>query len=305
MPLAAGLPSGEAAALAAALIWAFTSLFYARAGRLISPIAANTFKCATALVLLTVVHLVLERQPFPSATRADWLVLLVSGVIGLAIGDSFLFSSFVRIGPRKGLLLLSLNPLIGTALGWVVFRETLDARSMIGITITMTGTLAVLSPANGFRAFRATSVGERAVLLGVIFGIGAAFCQATGALLAKSALTRVDNLGATQIRMFGGAAALIALGIARRRFGHWAELIRVHRLFWPLLAASFFGQFVAVWLMTLSLDYAPTGIALAILSTAPVWLIPLGGRFQDHAPTARETAGLLVAIAGIAILLIR
>ncbi len=305
LPFAAGLPRGETAALGAAIIWAFTSLFYARAGRLISPIAANTFKCAVATVLLTLAHFLIERTPYPSASLADWLILLASGVIGLAIGDSCLFSSFVRIGARKGLLLLSLNPLIGTAFGWIVLHETLDAQSLAGIAITMTGVLVVLWPANGFRSFRAASVGERALLYGVLFGLGAACCQATGALLAKPALARIDNLTATQIRMYGGTAALFVLGIVRGRFGHWAGLIRVHRLFWPLFVASFLGQFVAVWLMTMSLDYAPAGIALAILSTAPIWLIPLGGRFQDHAPTMRETAGLLVAIAGIALLLIR
>ncbi|NNE09378.1 MAG: DMT family transporter [Gemmatimonadetes bacterium] len=305
LPFPAGLPRGETAALGAALIWAFTSLFFARAGRLISPIGANTFKCAAAAVLLTLAHFLIERTPFPSAALSDWLILLASGVIGLAIGDSFLFSSFIRIGPRKGLLLLSLNPLIGTALGWILFREALDARSLAGIAVTMTGVLVVLSPKGGFRSFGAASVGERALLYGVLFGIGAACCQATGALVAKPALARIDNLTATQIRMYGGTAALVLLGLARGRFGHWANLIRVHRLFRPLFVASFLGQFVAVWLMTVSIDYAPAGIALTILSTAPIWLIPLGGRFQDHAPTPGETTGLLVAIAGIAVLLIR
>ena len=52
-----------------------------------------------------------------------WLSL--SGVIGLALGDAFLFQSYILVGARIGTLLLSLSTVFGVLEAWLIFGETL------------------------------------------------------------------------------------------------------------------------------------------------------------------------------------
>ena len=68
-------------------------------------------------------------------------------------------------------------------------------------------------------------------------------------------------------------------------------------------AASVLGPFLAIFLMLYSLKNTPAGVTLTLLATAPVWLLPLGALLQKDHPSARETVGVMVAIAGIALLL--
>ena len=51
----------------------------------------------------------------------------MSAILGLVIGDSLLFQAYILIGPRLGILLLSLSPLWGTLLAWIFLGERLTS----------------------------------------------------------------------------------------------------------------------------------------------------------------------------------
>ena len=67
----------------------------------------------------------------------------------------------------------------------------------------------------------------------------------------------------------------------------------------------FFGLPSTIGLMVIALDRAPTGIALTLMTTTPIWLLPLGWAFQGDRPSLREAVGACVAIGGVALLLVR
>ena len=53
--------------------------------------------------------LLLEGRAWPvSLSTSETLWLALSGVIGLAIGDTLLFEALTRIGPRRSLLFMAL-----------------------------------------------------------------------------------------------------------------------------------------------------------------------------------------------------
>ena len=56
--------------------------------------------------------------------------LLLSGLIGIFIGDTLLFATLNRLGPRRSGILFALNAPIAALLGWVVLGEALSASAM-------------------------------------------------------------------------------------------------------------------------------------------------------------------------------
>ncbi|MFH1679544.1 MAG: DMT family transporter [Candidatus Eisenbacteria bacterium] len=159
--------------------------------------------------------------------------------------------------------------------------------------------------ATGLEPSAGSIVARHVVLFGVIYGVGAAFGQASGALIIKSALQRVDTLTATAIRMAAGAAGLLLIGGATGRLRRWTGLLVRGRMVLRMFAASVFGPFIGVYLMVVSIDRAPTGVALTLLSTSPIWLLPLGAWFQNDRPSAKEIVGAFIAILGVALLVFR
>jgi len=310
-------PVGEAAAIAAAMLWAFTSLVFTEAGRLATPLAANTFKTVCASVIFALVLWIKTGVPFATGVaRGDLLMLAASGVCGLALGDSLLFLGFQALGTRRANLVFALAPVMGAIGGLALLSETLNLLEIAGIAAAIGGVAWVVSErrdrVRGGRFMRTLTAHdderphplEGRTVFGVVVTLLAALGQAGGALMAKPALLRVGTLEATQIRV-GAAALSLVLGAAvAGRLGHWTGLIVGKRLYPGMAMASFGGPFLGVWLMTVSLDHASTGVALTLLSTPPIWLLPLGAWLQHDRPTSREVIGLFVVLAGVAVLLL-
>jgi len=78
---------GHAAGLATSVLWTFASLFFTAASRRIGPTAVNATRIAMAVVLLGVTHRVLAGGWIPAASAGLVLLLALSGLVGLSVGD--------------------------------------------------------------------------------------------------------------------------------------------------------------------------------------------------------------------------
>lgn len=303
------LPLGELAALGAAFLWAFTSILFTRAGRLASPVGVCAFRCTLAALIFSILVALRSTGASGGAPAGhDLFLLVMSGVVGLAFGDSCLFISYVLVGTRRALLLQSLAPVLGIVAGAIILGEHLAFIAYTGIAFAMIGVVwAITERRDNGDAARSLPLWatRRPRLFGTLAGMGGAVGQAGGAVLAKAALRNVDVLSATHLRMVGGAAALLLFGFISGRLRPWMQQIARYKLFRILLIGSIASQVVAVWLMVTSLDLAPTGIALTLLATIPVWILPIGWKLENDRPTGREILGILVTVAGVALLLLR
>jgi drug/metabolite transporter (DMT)-like permease len=293
---------GELAALGAAFLWANSSLLFTKAGARSTPVAANAFKVTAATLLFTATLWIRDGGPVPhGVASADVLRLAASGVLGLTLGDSLLFKAYLAIGTRRAMLLQSMSPVFGAFGALAILHEHLGIQAWLGIFVALAGVVMVISEKGD-----ATPLGHpRRVGPGVMLGLGAALGQASGALFAKAALERVDTLMASQIRLASAAVVMLVVATLLRRLRGWARLLSNREVLWRVSLGSLVGPFVAIWLMIVSLDLARTGVALTLMATTPIWLLPLGWMFQGDRPSPREAMGAVVAIAGVAILLLR
>ena len=109
---------GELAALGTAALWAFSSILFTIGGRRVGSMIVNRVRLALAVLFVGGMHWLLFGQPFPTATepyRYAWLAL--SALIGLVIGDGLLFQCYLLVGPRIGVLLLSMSPSLRHGIG--------------------------------------------------------------------------------------------------------------------------------------------------------------------------------------------
>ena len=78
---------GETMALTAAMIFAWTSLFFTTAGRRLGVTTVNLLRLPGAVLCLGISHYVLTGRPWPAdLAPVDQLWIGLSGVIGLANG---------------------------------------------------------------------------------------------------------------------------------------------------------------------------------------------------------------------------
>jgi drug/metabolite transporter (DMT)-like permease len=136
---------GEIAALATSFLFAMTALIFTTTGRMIGSQATNRMRLTFALTYLIILNVILFREPLPfSAASSRWLWLSLSGVIGLSLGDAFLFQSLLSVGMQLVTLLLSLAPIFGSIIAWIFFGEVLTPLQMTGNILALTGSVWVV-----------------------------------------------------------------------------------------------------------------------------------------------------------------
>ena len=72
------------------------------AGRQLGSAVVNRTRLIQAVLFLSLTHLILLGSVFPwHAEPQRWLWLGLSGIVGLVLGDAFMFQAFLWIGPRE------------------------------------------------------------------------------------------------------------------------------------------------------------------------------------------------------------
>jgi drug/metabolite transporter (DMT)-like permease len=294
----ASVPIGEAAALGAAALWAISTILWTRQMAVSWPQAMNLFKLGICLPLFVVLLLVAGPRPalagvIPSSAG----ILLVSGVIGMSLGDTSYFAALSRIGARRTMMLQTLTPLFAAGLALVAGQSMPGSVAAAGVALVIVGLILVLRerPSGIVRAGRAKS--------GVLFALGAAFCQALGIVLTKKGLEHADLLQASTIRMFGGVIGMLVLEAAH---GQLVATVR-HALRPPSLSriipASLMGSFVGFFLFQLAVRSTDPSVAAALTGTSPLFVAPLSVFFLGEMMRAGGWIGTILAVAGVALVM--
>ncbi len=291
---------GEIAGLATSFFFAMTALIFTKTGRMIGSQVTNRMRLLFALVYLIILNLILFREPFPfSADSSRWIWLSLSGVIGLSLGDAFLFQSFVSVGPRLGSLLLSLAPIFGSIIAWAFFGETLTVVQILGIVLALSGigwvVMSHKEPAD-------TPHGQtrRGVLFGVLAGLG----QAVGLVLSKQAMAEnFSPFQANAIRMLAAAIFVWIWAMVEGQAGATITTIRQQPKSLGLLAlGALVGPVLGVSASLLAVQHAEIGVASTLMALPPVIVLPISYFFFKEKVGWQAIAGTLLAIVGVAVL---
>ncbi|MBF2027634.1 MAG: DMT family transporter [Oscillatoriales cyanobacterium C42_A2020_001] len=286
---------GELAALSAALIWAIASIVYTGVGRVLSPLMLNLVKGLMAIALLIVTLLLFGTLLPDVGPQAVWLLLL-SGALGIGLGDTAYFEALNCLGPRRSLVLEALAPPMAALLALIFLQEQLPPHGWAGILLTVLGvTWVVLEQTSSLPDFQTRPT------RGVICGVFAAIAQAGGAVLSRAALigTDISPLWSTFVRLAAGILILLIWLVFQQRTVQELKPLRSWRLLGVIAATAFASTYLGIWLQQLSLKYAPTGIAQALSATSPIFVIPIAAIALQERVSLQAILGASLALGGV------
>ena len=280
------------AALLAALCWTVATLLWRRLPAAWTARQLNL--CKTLLAFLLQLPL-LALVRWPPAPGGALLLLALSGVVGIAWGDSLFFSALRRLGTRRSLTLTAGGPAVTALVGLVTLGEQPRPAQWLGIGLISLSVVLVARQrppdAQGERALPGAVPWE-----GLALALAAMACGSAGALLARLALRsgEVPALLAATVRL---GAATLALTPVWAELGGWPAPRPSLLMRWPtLLVATLLGTSLGIMLQQLALTGLPGGLAVALLSTSPVMALPFAHLEGDRP----GTPGLLAALAATA-----
>lgn len=298
---------GEVAALGTALCYSTSSIFFTQAGKKYGAMVSNRLRLVVAILLLVATHWIAFGHPLPTDAPLDrWLWLGSSGIVGLAIGDLFLFRAYITIGPRLGLLFLSLSPAIATVLAWLILGETLSVISILGIVLTLAGITWVVLESNSTGKKITTEDTPRRgdYSRGIVAGVIAATGQALGVVLAKNGLEgNFPVISGNVIRMSAAFTALWMVTILQgQTISTFQQANSQKKGMLYILGGALFGPLIGVSLSLFAIQNTNVGIASTIIALPPIFLLPIGYFFFKERITWRAVVGTIVAIVGVGLL---
>ena len=307
---------GEISALAASACWVITALVLASAGRVVGATVVNAVRIFIAICILCIIHWIAYENLWPEIDNFSLLCLAISGVIGLAIGDQFLYRALIDAGPRLTTLVITSTPALTAIIAFAVLHETLSYVDVLAMLLTMSG-IAIAILTRGEK--NATKKYPR-VKIGILFAFLGALGQAIGLVFAKLGMEEsntdivntlyqsgVTPLSATYIRMcFGGVgAAVLLLFYLLFKSSKREKNCRINlQVFFCILAGTIFGPVLGVWLGLISIENMDTGIAATLMSLSPIMILPFAKIIEKEQITTNAVVGAIVSIMGVALLLL-
>jgi drug/metabolite transporter (DMT)-like permease len=288
---------GGLAALGSAFLFALASIFFRRLGARVSPVGVNLGKGSIAVVLTAALLLVTGMDAVPWKAG---VLLGVSGLLGITVGDTAYFTALNHLGARRTLVLDALSPVttVFLAVGFLGERPGLVA--CLGIALTVSGVTLVLRE----RLDESNTGSQAGFRRAVLWGVMAVVCHAIGVVVSKVALEVVPALEASLVRQVVGLAGLgFYVGVTRQAMGTLAPLREKQNLV-LLMAASFCGTFLGIWFALIALQLIDASVATTLNSTGPIFILPLVWLIEKERISPRAILASLVAVAGVALLLL-
>ena len=275
--------TGQFAALGAALAWTLASGLWRSLSHQGSALALNAWKNGMASLIFLPV---LVSLPWlDNRDAVPWLLL--SGVVGIAAGDSFYLAALRRLGTRRTLTVEALGPVLASVGSVVLMGEALSPQAWVGAAMVTTAVALVAGSSVDLSRDRA----------GLALALMAVICGLVGAFLAREVLstTALTPLQTASVRLCGGWLGLVPLLLHRAEAA--LPWIRARR--GRVLLATLLGTNLGILLQQMVFQQMAVGPGVTLMSTAPVMAL-LIGRFEGDPIQPRGVAAALLAVAGVA-----
>jgi drug/metabolite transporter, DME family len=284
---------GALAALGSAIAWAVTSLLARSLMAELGSVGVNAVRSTIGGVILVVWVLVTAGAgAFTAISASAWVLLTLSIVVAIALGDTVFFESTRALGLARAMTISTTYPLGAAAIAALFLDEPITLPIVAGALVTLGGLVLIVAP-------WAERPPEERFWFGVGTAAVASFAWALSTVLVKPPLAEMDAVTAQAIRLPLASAFLWLLPWARgtpRALAGSGRSALSRILVLGLITSVSSVMFVA------GVKHAGVAVASVLSSTAPMFAIPLAVAFLGERLTARAVVGVAVTVGGIVVL---
>ncbi|MDA7677274.1 MAG: EamA family transporter [Parasynechococcus sp.] len=275
---------GHQAALAAAMAWTTASALWRSLSQFGTAIELNGLKNGLALLFFLPFLFTL---PWTDQIGAI-VVLLLSGVIGIAAGDSFYLGGLRRLGTQRALTVEAIGPVLASMGGVLMMGDTVRPASWAGALLVSCAVVLVAQQSKASSATNGTAFGLLLCVLAVMCGLSGAFLSRH--VLITSSLSPMQTAA---IRLLGGWLGLLPLLRGRLCPKHLPKGVVA-----KVVLATLLGTNLGIVLQQIVFQILPVGQGITLMSTAPVMALFLHRLEGESLQWQGVVAGLL-AVSGV------
>ena len=265
---------GFCSAITAVVFWTFACSIWRKESEKILPRQINIYKNVIASIFF-----------LPVVLSINWLsdinsiaFLTISGIVGIAIGDTLYINALKIIGTRKTLSFEALTPIIATMLGTLSINEIYSQKVWIGSSIVSFSLWMIVRQNTNKKSYS-----EEKKIFGILCAMGSVICAVSAALISRiilinSSLTPIQT---TEIRLV--SASIFLYLIFKKDF---SDLLRnkfiTKNSHSNLLLSTFIGTNCGILFQQIVFKFLPIGIGWTLLSLSPICALFISNREEDN-----------------------
>ncbi len=232
-------------------------------------------------------------------------VLVLSGVIGIFIGDTALFAAMNRLGPRRAGVLFATHSVFSVVLAYFFLGETQWGWTLAGSSLLISGVMIAIFFGKRKTELHAWEANQSQLKSGVALGLLAALCQAVATLMLKPLMeTDIDAVAASAVRMstaFVLHQVIFLLGFKVAR----AYLPLNKKVFLLVLANAALSMVLGMTLILQALKHGDAGMVAVLSSVSPVLVLPLLWLVYKRSPALGAWLGAALTVLGTVLILLK
>ncbi len=235
---------------------------------------------------------------------SDWWPLILSGFIGLTLGDAALFEAFARLGPRRTGILFTANAPMTIAVSAMIYGERFTPKAAVGVVLVLVGVVIAIGKGTRPGQSHLWEEVKGSLKVGVLFGLLGAAGQAVAVLIADPVFDgSLDPWSGAAVRAIAGTAGLFVLMplFERRSQGSEKAKLTIQLLGWVIVSGAV-GMALGKTLMLMALGDGEPGVVSVLVSLSPAMQLPLIWAWTRRMPALGAWAGAALAVLGTALI---
>jgi drug/metabolite transporter (DMT)-like permease len=286
---------GELCALLSPLAWAISVILFKQA-TVLPPAAMNLFKNTLALVLLSLTMGVVGVEIPVDRPAADWSIVALSGLLGLSLADTLLFTGLSRIGASRLAVVDTTYAPTVIVLSALFLNEPLSLIFLLGAAGVLGGVaLASIEPQKKL---------DRSVVVGMLYAWGGISCTATAVVLVKPVLEQSELLEITWSRLFFGVGGQLFYLLLSDQLQGTLRALVPSPAYKTLVPASILGTWLSLLLWLGGFKWAPASVAAVLNQLATVYILVLARVVLKEELKSRQIVGTMLAAVGALVLVL-
>jgi len=287
---------GNLFALGAAVAWAAAVVLFKKSGEHFDALGLNWFKSVVALVLFALTVPLAGLAFLPGAPAAHVLLLLGSGVVGIAVADTLFFRTLTLVGAARAAIVSCLyTPMVAVA-SMLWLGETPTVKEIAGGLLVVSAVL--LTQVQGISRDLPPGALPRGILLGAL-----SMAANAGSVVAiKPILSTYPVVWSSGVRLVGGVVGLSLLALATASGRRAVAVFAPQRGWRVAIPAAAVGTYLSVMLWLAGFKYGPTNSAAVLNQTTTLFIVLLAAVFLHERFTPWHASATALAFAGAAVI---
>jgi len=289
-------------ALLAAFSWSIASLISTDIIRNIGSLNFNRLRLI--FVSLMLVSYAYYQNTWDTINVEYLNLIILSGIVGIFIGDTFLFIALKRIGPRRNNILFSLAAPFTVVLNIIILQQKMTNLEILGCILVFFGVVVAIAYGNNKKNKHRWELIEGSIKFGIVMAISAALCQSIGLIIIKPILNQgADPIAAAAIRTTI-SAFLLSFTFVSSFNKVSSSLFFNPIIILKIILSGFLGMALGMSLLLISLQKADAGIVATLSSTGPIMILFILWIYTKKIPALGAWIGTIIAIFGTGLIFI-